>query len=100
MVNLGLYIAYILVALCAVAAVVLPLIKAFGDPKSLRGILIGFGSLVVIVLIAFLLASNTSVAGASESTSKWAGTGIITTYLLIAGVALMIVVTEVKALIK
>lgn len=100
MIDVALYISYILIGVCLATAVVMPLIKVFGDPKSLKSMLIGLGGLALVILIGFLIAKGNPVAGASAGTSKAVGAGLITMYILAIVAILGIVVSEVKTLVK
>lgn len=98
-IDVGLYLGYALIILCAIAAVVIPLVQSFGDPKSLVKSGIGVAVLLVIFLISFGVASP-EAAGASEATSKWVGAGIISTYIIFFVAVIGIVFTEISKIIK
>lgn len=98
-IDIGLYAGYILIVLCALAAVVIPLVQSFGDPKSLVKSAIGLGALLVIFFVSYALAGS-DTPGATASTSKLVGAGIITMYLLFLGALAGIVYTEITKLIK
>lgn len=100
-IDVGLYAGYVLIVLCAIAAVVIPLIQSFGDPQSLVKSAIGLGVLVVVFLISYALAgSDTMGTTTSESTSKLVGAGLISMYILFIGALVGIVFTEVSKMIK
>ena len=94
--NIALYLSYILIAVCTVAAIVLPLIKAFGDPNSLKNIGMGVGALAVIFIISYFLADNSAYEKASSGTSQVVGAGLITMYIFAAIAVVGIVITEIK----
>lgn len=96
MIDVGLFSAYILFGLCAIASIVLPLIKALDDPDSLKKSLLGIGVLAVIIIISYVLADGTPYGGASASASKWVGTGIYTFYILSIAAIGAIIYSEVK----
>lgn len=98
-IDVGLYASYILIILCALAAVVIPLIQSFSDPQSLVKSAIGLVALVVIFFIGYALASG-DAPGTTESTSKFVGAGLITMYILFIGAFVAIVFTEVSKMIK
>ena len=102
MVNAGLIIAYILIALCALAAIVLPLMQAAGNPGSLKKIGISFGGMVVVFLICYLIAGNDTMGlkDVTASASKKVGAGIIMFYVLLAGAIGSIIYTEFHKLSK
>jgi NADH:ubiquinone oxidoreductase subunit 6 (subunit J) len=105
MVDIGLYIAYILIFLCALAAVVLPLIQSAGDPKSLIKTGLGVVAILVVFAIAYVLSGNEVTDqyrqfGVGSGESKLIGGGIITVYLLFFIALAAIVYTEVTSLVK
>ncbi len=100
MVDVGLFLSYILVGVCALAAVGMPLIKTFGDPQSFRKIGIGVGALVVVFVISLIIADNTVYEKASAGTSRMVGAGLIAMYFLTFFAVIGIVYTEVSKMIK
>lgn len=98
-IDVGLWASYILVVLCALAAIVIPMVQSFGDPQSLVKSGIGLGALVVVFLIGYILADSNSV-GATELESKLAGGGIISMYIFFFIAVAGIVYTEISKLIK
>lgn len=99
MIDIGLYAGYILIILCALAALIIPLIQSLGDPKSLVKSLIGLAALVVIFLVSYALAGS-EAPGVTATTSKLVGAGIITMYVLFGAALVGIVYTELSKLIK
>lgn len=99
MVDIGLFIGYILIVLCALAAIIMPLIQSFGDPKSLVKSGIGLGVVAAVFLIGFAL-SDGSAEGATESTSKLVGAGIISMYIFILIAVAGILFTEISKIFK
>ncbi len=95
-VNIGLFLAYILIAVCIVTAVGMPLIKAFGDPQSLKKIGLGVGALVVVFLVSYLLSTGEAMGDKSATTVKLVGASLTTFYILAFGAILGIVITEIK----
>ncbi|MFY0606130.1 MAG: hypothetical protein JXR10_05410 [Cyclobacteriaceae bacterium] len=98
-IDVGLYVSYLLIVLCALAAVIIPLAQSLGDPQSLVKSGIGLGALVVIFFISYAVASGESDA-TTESTAKLVGGGIISMYVLFAIAILGIVYTEISKAIK
>jgi len=103
--NYGLIAAYILIGLAILSAVVLPLINAVSNPKSLLMGAIGLVSLGIIFLIGYALSSNevtTAYAswGVSAGESKLVGGLLITMYILLAAAAVGIVFTEIVKIVK
>lgn len=96
MVDVGLFLAYILIGVCVLTAVGMPLVKAFSDPDSLKKMGIGVGALVVVFLISYFTASGEAMGGASAGTTKMVGAGLITFYILVIVAIGGIVYTEIK----
>jgi hypothetical protein len=99
LIDVGLFGSYVLILVCAIAAIGIPLVQAAGDPKSLVKSAVGVGTLLVVFLIGYLLADG-NAKGATESTSKLVGAGIISMYVLFFGAIIGIVITEVTKMIK
>lgn len=97
-IDVGIIGSYILIGLCALAAVVMPLIQSFSDPKSLIKSAAGVGAIVVVFFISYVIADGSSDAVA-ESTSKRVGAGIITTYIAFFVAIGGIIYTEVSKLL-
>ena len=103
--DIALYIGYFLIAVAIIAAVVLPLIKAAGNPRSLITIGAGILGLGVIFLIGYALAGNEVLPfyaryEIDSSGSKVIGGALITMYMLIILALLGIAVTEVSKLFR
>ena len=103
--DIVLYIGYFLVVVAVIAAVVLPLVKAAGNPKSLITIGAGLLGLIVIFLISYALASNEVLdfytrLEINASGSKIIGGTIITMYILIIIALISIAFTEVSKLFR
>lgn len=96
MVDVGLFIAYILILVCALTAIGMPLVKAFGDPDSLKKMGMGVGALVVVFILSYVLADGSNSGGVAESTAKMVGAGLTTFYILALGAIGGIVYTEIK----
>jgi len=99
MVDLGLIISYVLIVLCALAAIVIPLIQSFSDPKSLIKSGLGLGAVLVVFLIGYLLADGQSDV-TTETTARLVGAGIISMYIFILIAIVGIVYTEISKIIK
>jgi len=102
----GLFAAYILVGLALLAAIVLPVIQSFSDPKSLLGTVVGLVIIAVIFFVGFSIATdevtniyiNNNVT--EGTTSKMIGGAIITMYILVILAIVGIVITEVTKVFK
>ncbi len=99
MVDIGLIVAYVLIVLCALSAILIPLVQSFSDPKSLVKSGLGLGAVLVVFLIGFALADG-SAQGATESTSKLVGAGIISMYIFVLIAILGIAFTEISKIFK
>jgi hypothetical protein len=83
MINAGLILAYILIGLCALAAIVLPIMQSIGNPASLKKGAIGILGLVVLFVVCYFAANgDTMGAEITESTSKRVGAGLTMFYIL------------------
>ncbi len=100
MIDVGLFLAYILIGVCALTAVLMPLVKAFGDPQSLKKMAIGVGGVVVVFIIAYVLADGSAYKEATAGTSKSVGAGLITMYILAFLAIGGIVVTEIQKIFE
>lgn len=104
--DILLYIGYFLVAVAVIAAVVLPLIKSFADPRSLITIGAGIIAIGVIFLIGYALSGNEVLPSYADyeyidgSVSKLIGGGLITMYILIGIAIVGIAVTELSKLFR
>ncbi|WP_421871940.1 hypothetical protein [Marinoscillum sp.] len=98
-IDVGLYAGYVLIAICALAAVVFPIIQIISDPQALIKSGIGLGALIVVAVVGYALA-DPNAAGATESVSKWVGAGLIAMYIFFAVAVVGIVYTEISKLIK
>lgn len=96
MVDVGLFVSYILIGVCILAAVGMPLVKAFGDPDSLKKMGMGVGALLVVFVISYVIADGTPQGEASATTAKMVGAGIYTFYILAIVALGGIVYTEIK----
>ncbi|MBC6401404.1 MAG: hypothetical protein GDA51_14185 [Ekhidna sp.] len=96
MVDIGLFLAYILTGLCIIIAIGMPLVKAFGDPDALKKMGIGIGALLAVFFIAYFTSSGEAEGDYSKDTVKLVGAGIVTFYILAIAAVLGIVYTEVK----
>lgn len=100
-IDVGLYASYLLIALCAVAAIVIPLAQSFGDPQSLVKSGIGLGVIVVVFLISYAMADSvTSNIKVTENAAKFSGAGLIAMYIFFFIALIGIVYTEISKLLK
>ncbi len=88
--------AYILFAVAVTLAIVLPLLNVINNPKSLKKILLSLVVVVVVVGLAYMLASGNPLTNViiepepSPATLKVTDTGLIITYFLFGASVLAI----------
>ena len=104
-INFGLYLTYFLIGLAVVAVVILPLVKAMDNPKTLVGTAIGLGVLLVLFGVSYAVAGNEvlasyTVQNVGPGISKFVGGLLITMYLLFGGAIVGILYTEVSKAFK
>jgi hypothetical protein len=102
MVNYGIIICYILIALAVAASVIFPVIQLAQNPKGAKGALIGIGLLIVVLGISFGLASdvNPSKIDLAPETAKQVGMGLYAVYILGTVAVGSIVYSEVSKMLK
>ena len=97
----GLYAAYILLGIAILAAILMPLIQSFGNPRALLGALVGVVAIAILFFIGYSVAGNEVIPlyiknnVTSAVTSKMIGGALITMYILILLALVSIVVTEI-----
>ncbi len=100
-VQIGLILTYILLAVGVLAAIIMPLFQAITtDPRSLLKSAMGLGFIVVIYFIGYALSGNEVTAkytefGVDASISKMVGGILNTMYILMFGALAGIIFTEV-----
>ena len=105
-VEIGLKFTYVLLAVAAIAAAVMPLYQAFtSDPKSLLKSAMGFGFLIIVYGIGYAISGNEVTStytefGVDQTLSKSVGGLLITVYLLMIIALGGIVFTEVGKVAK
>ena len=99
-VDIGLYASYILIVLCALAAVIIPLVQSFSDPKSLIKSGVGVLALVVIFLISFGISEGEATGEITATTARMVGAGIMTTYICFFAAIIGIVYTEISKILS
>jgi len=100
MIDVGLVLSYLLLGACALIAIGMPLIKAFGDPESLKKIGYGFGSLLVLFLVSYFTSSSEPMGDASVGTTKLVGAGLTMFYIVALAAVAGIIYTEIKKAIE
>ncbi len=107
LINIGMYITYILAVVAIAAMLFFSLMHIFADLKKQKTTLIGLGALVVIFIISYIIASGTDVpqelfdkVGLSSGTSKLIGASLIPVYILGVLSVLAIIYSEVSRAFK
>lgn len=100
-VDIMIIVAYALLGLAAFAAIVLPLINAIGNPRSLIKGLLGLVVILIVFGIGYSIASSEVTAtyskfGIDSGMSKYIGGIISTTYMLLVIALVGIVFTEIS----
>lgn len=99
-VNIGIIVAYVLVVIGVVSAVVLPLINSLNEPKSLIKSGIGILAVLVVFALGYALADSALTAKFiqsgvdSENLSRMIGGSLTMVYLLMGVAIIGIVYTE------
>ncbi|MFC2123914.1 hypothetical protein ACFLU5_03800 [Bacteroidota bacterium] len=104
-VDIMIYVAYALMGVAVIAAIVMPLVNSLGDPKSLLKGVIGIVFLLIIYGIAYVISQGdvTSVYmkfGVDAAMSKMVGASIISMYILVGLSVLGIVFSEIYKLVS
>ena len=104
-IDVALYISYIMVIVGAAGAIILPMINAAGDPKSLMKSGIGVVAILAVFVIAYVMSGNEVTPAyqpfdVDPGESKLIGGAIITSYLLIFIALGSIIYTEISNLVK
>lgn len=100
MIDVGLWISYILFIGAVAGMAVYSLINMLRDTKNAKGTLIGVGVLVGLFLLTFLLSSNELLPkyvdlGISPTQSKMIGAGLLLAYIIGFGTIAIAVYSEV-----
>ncbi|WMN11167.1 hypothetical protein QYS49_37435 [Marivirga salinae] len=104
-VDIMLYGSYLLVIIAALGAIVLPLINALGNPKSLLKSALGIVVIGVVYLISWGISGDEVTAkyiqfDVTNTSSKVIGGFLITTYLLMGIAVVSIIYSEINKIIK
>ncbi len=102
LIHAGIYITYGLIILAAFASIAFPVFQFVKDIRKARGTLIGLAILLIVVFIAYLFASGKPYEeqNVGEVVSRWIGTGILTTFILVGIGFAAAIYTEVSKLFK
>ena len=99
-IDIGLFASYLLIGLCALAAIVIPLVQSLDDPKSLVKSGVGVVGLVIIFLISYAISEGEASGDVTANTSILVGAGIMTTYMCFFVAIAGIIYTEISKIIS
>ena len=99
LIDIGLYASYLLFVVCAITAVVLPIVQSMSNPQSLVKSAIGVGVLLVVFLIGYIMADDASDV-VSAGMAKLVGAGIISMYIFLFLAVVGIVYTEISKILS
>jgi hypothetical protein len=104
-VDIAILIAYGLLGLAALAAIIMPLINSIGNPKSLLKGLIGVVLILILFGIAYVISGSEVTAtymkfGVDTGMSKFVGASLITMYLLVVISLVGIFFTEIAKIFR
>ena len=105
LIDIGLYLSFILLGISIASAVVMPLIHAIKHPAGLVKSLFGVGGLVVLFIVAYSLsgselAPKAVAMGVDESGSKLIGAGMILFYLVLLISIFGVIYSEISKALK
>jgi len=106
MIDAGLYIGYLLLAVATISAVVFPLINSIKNPKAFVMSAIAVGGLVVIFLVAYGMAGGEltpkyqALGVTTESSSKLIGAGLILFYIVFVLAVIGMIYSEINKALK
>ena len=104
MIDVGLWISYILLGVALAGMLVYSVINMLRDPQKAKGAMIGVGVLAVLFLISFLFSSGEVLPkferfGITEAQSKLIGAGLILMYILGVGTIVVAVYAEIRKIL-
>ena len=105
LVDIGLYIAYLLIIIAIATALIFPLIYIIKHPKEARDVVIGLAGFAILFVISYILASDEVLAryanyGVGQTESKLISTGLIAFYILMFAVIVTTLYAEISKLFK
>jgi hypothetical protein len=107
LINGGLILTYIMIAVAALAAIVYPLVFLAKNPSKGKNALMGIGGLLFITVISYVLASGDIMTfpgsekfGMTEASTKRVGMGLIVFYILSLGAIAAVLFAELGKLFK
>ena len=107
LINGGLILTYIMIAVAALAAIVYPLMFLAKNPSKGKNALMGIGGLLFITVISYVLASGDIMTfpgsekfSMTEASTKRVGMGLIVFYILSLGAIAAVLFAELGKLFK
>jgi hypothetical protein len=101
LITIGLYIAYFALFIAVAALIIFPVISFVkGNVKNAKVTLVGVGILVGIAILAYIISPADqglfyTKMNVSAGMSKLIGAGLITTYIVLAGLVIITIYTSV-----
>ncbi|MDR4987826.1 MAG: hypothetical protein RG741_03175 [Bacteroidales bacterium] len=99
-INIGMYVTYILLGIAALTAIIFPIIQMFWNFRKSFPALIGIAILVIIVLISYAFSTSEVYENAGPAVSQWVSAGITTTMILVGLGVISAIFTEVYKLFR
>lgn len=105
LITWGLYFGYLAFGIAFIAAVILPMINAFGNPKTLVKAGIGIAILIIIFFISYAMSDDSLTPvglaqGITANGSKMIGAGLITFYVGLIATSIGLVYSEISKAFK
>ncbi|MBK5278860.1 MAG: hypothetical protein JJE09_08355 [Bacteroidia bacterium] len=105
LVDIGIYVVYLLTTLAVVGAVVFPLFHIVQNPKGLVKSGVGVVSLALIFIIAYSLSGSEvtvkyTTMGVGEGSSRVIGAGLIMFYIILMLTVVGIIYSEINKALK
>lgn len=105
MIDIGLYIFYVLFFVALAATIILPALNIMKNPTSLKSSGLGVGALVLLFVVSYALSGSEVTtkylsAGVNEGSSKLIGAGLIMFYIVLVVSVIGMVYSEINKALK
>ena len=105
MLDIGLYVFYVLLFIAVAAAVIFPLLNSIKEPKALIRTGVGVAAILVLFGISYglsdsTLSRNALSFGLTESTVKLISAGLIMFYIVLILAILALIYSEISKALK
>jgi hypothetical protein len=107
LIDISLYLTYTLAAVGVLILLYFSVLQILKNPKNSIGSLLGVAGIIVVLVVAYFLSSGTDISaallektGATESSIKYVGAGLITVYVMLAVVVVTLVYAELSKMLK